>query len=292
MWAGVVAWVRAHQDAAELPAGISRLSGGFNNGVYAAGDACVKLYRVDERRRWEREWRALTFLAERGPDLAPRPLWYDPDGSPPAVVMARLPGEPLHDRPLGPAELDALAEAVNALHEVPGGAAYPTTVMGTPAVFVEQVERTAERLGALAGDPLARRTAAALQAWLARDDRQVLAAGAPSVFSRGDTNLGNCLWDGRRVRSVDFEYAGRSDAAFDLADMLEHASAHAVAEEAWAPLLARFGLDAPGWGRFRAARRLAAHFWLTILWRPHLGRPEERIEAQLRRVARVEELTR
>jgi thiamine kinase-like enzyme len=206
--------------------------------------------------------------------------------------MTRLPGEPLHERPVGPAELDALGEAVAALHGVPGGEEYPTTVTGTPTVFVAQVELAAERLGALADDPLARRSAARLRAWLDSDDGKVLAAPAPPVFSRGDTNLGNCLWDGRRVRSVDFEYAGRSDAAFDLADLLEHASAHRVGEDAWESLLERFALDAAGRRRFRAARRLAAHFWLTILWRPHLGRPEERIEAQLRRVDQVEELTR
>ena len=54
MWADVVARLRAHHGRPELPAELRRLSGGFNNGVYAVGDACVKLYRVDDRRRWER----------------------------------------------------------------------------------------------------------------------------------------------------------------------------------------------------------------------------------------------
>jgi thiamine kinase-like enzyme len=206
--------------------------------------------------------------------------------------MERLPGQPLHERPIGSSELAALGDAVAALHAVPGGAQFATTVMGTPAVFVEQVRLTAERLGARADDPLAAASAARLRAWLASDDGAILARPAPTVFSRGDTNLANCLWDARRVRSVDFEYAGRSDAAFDLADLLEHASAHRVGEEAWAPLLGRFPLDTAGRERFRAARRLAAHFWLTIVWRPALGRPEERIEAQLRRVAHVLAATR
>jgi Ser/Thr protein kinase RdoA (MazF antagonist) len=292
VWGETVAWVRAHHGDADLPAGVSRLSGGYNNGLYAVGDACVKLYRVDERRRWEREWRALTFLAERGAGLAPRPLWFDPDGSPPAVVMERLTGDPLHERPIGPAELEALGEALSALHRAPGGDEYPTTVIGTPARFVEEVTLAAERLDGLVDDPLAGRSAARLRGWLASDDRELLAAPAPPVFAHGDTNPANYLWDGRRVRFVDFEYAGRSDAAFDLGDLVEHVGAQPVAEEAWAPLLARFGLDAAGRRRLKAARRLAAHFWLTILWRPALGRPEDRIETQLRRVEQVLDLTR
>jgi hypothetical protein len=49
--------------------------------------------------------------------------------------------------------------------------------------------------------------------------------------------------------------------------------------------------DAAGRQRFRAARRLAAHFWLTIFWRPAMGRPAARIEEQLRRVAHGVEVT-
>lgn len=272
MWADAVAWVRAHQSEAQ------RLSGGFNNEVFAVDGAVIKLYRVDERRRWEREWRALTFLAERGLDLAAQPLWYDPAGDPPAIVMERLPGEPLHERPV---PILALAEHVAALHSLPGVAEYPLTVNGTPTWFAEHVLRTAARLSGLTHDELAARSLEPLRTWLASPDRDILKEDAPIVFSRGDANLANCLWDGTRVRSVDLEYAGRSDAAFDLADLVEHVTAHRMSDGEWAPLLARFDCDR---SRFEAARRLAANFWLTILWRPEQGRPVARIEAQLARI--------
>jgi hypothetical protein len=70
-----VATIRRHhldtaseQDRALLAAAeLRRLAGGRNNTAYACrvGEVrvCVKVYRVDERNRAEREWRALTALA-------------------------------------------------------------------------------------------------------------------------------------------------------------------------------------------------------------------------------------
>jgi len=37
--------------------------------------------------------------------------------------------------------------------------------------------------------------------------------------------LANYLWDGHRIRIVDFEDAGRSDVAYELASLVEHLSA-------------------------------------------------------------------
>jgi thiamine kinase-like enzyme len=40
---------------------------------------------------------------------------------------------------------------------------------------------------------------------------EVFAAELPPVFGSGDGNLANFLWDGSRVRVVDFEFSGRSE---------------------------------------------------------------------------------
>ncbi len=50
-------------------------------------------------------------------------------------------------------------------------------------------------------------------------------AGRQPVFGQGDANLANFLWDGERVRMVDFEDSGLSDRAFELAVLVEHISA-------------------------------------------------------------------
>lgn len=41
-------------------------------------------------------------------------------------------------------------------------------------------------------------------------------------MGRGDPALGNILWDGTEARLVDFEDAGRSDVAHEIAEFLEH----------------------------------------------------------------------
>ncbi|MER7275394.1 phosphotransferase [Dactylosporangium sp. NPDC000244] len=87
-----------------------------------------------------------------------------------------------------------------------------------------------------------------------------------TVLGHADPNLANYLWDGRRIRIVDFEDAGRSDREFELADLVEHLSArHAD----WTEFLTMFDLDGD---RLLNARRLYAIFWLHTL-RP--GGPAE-----------------
>ncbi|WP_433050853.1 hypothetical protein [Dactylosporangium sp. CS-033363] len=88
-----------------------------------------------------------------------------------------------------------------------------------------------------------------------------------TVLGHGDPNLANYLWDGQRIRIVDFEDAGRSDPEFEMADLVEHVGARGAD---WAGFLARFDLDGD---RLLDARRLFATFWLHLL-RP--GGPAER----------------
>ncbi|MEV6038094.1 hypothetical protein AB0L65_43590 [Nonomuraea sp. NPDC052116] len=82
----------------------------------------IKRYRSWERGEHRREWAVLNVLALHAPGLAPAPVRADLDGSPPRVVMSRLPGTPLRGLPTGPATrrnppgtLDRQAERVLAL---------------------------------------------------------------------------------------------------------------------------------------------------------------------------------
>lgn len=73
----------AHRRPMLASDAIRRLSGGMNNAVYrvrlAGQPVCIKLYKVDECRRAEREWQALCLLAKRGLSVAPQPLHFSPD---------------------------------------------------------------------------------------------------------------------------------------------------------------------------------------------------------------------
>jgi len=50
-------------------------------------------------------------------------------------------------------------------------------------------------------------------------------AGHHAVLGHGDPSLANFLWDGGRIRLVDFEDSGPSDRTFELAILTEHISA-------------------------------------------------------------------
>jgi aminoglycoside phosphotransferase (APT) family kinase protein len=87
----------------------------------------------------------------------------------------------------------------------------------------------------------------------------------PPVFGPGDGNLANYLWDGFRVQVVDFEDSGRSDRAFELAEITEHVASwveHPLDVEAF---LGHFDLTAAESARLTECRRLLALVWLFLL---------------------------
>jgi hypothetical protein len=103
-------------------AGLRRLAGGRNSGVYAGRlcgrDLCLKLPVVDERGRAEREWRALLLLAAELPGLGPAPLLHDPQSTQPVVVLSLLPGQHLGARRLDRQLSAMLAEVHIRLHAI------------------------------------------------------------------------------------------------------------------------------------------------------------------------------
>lgn len=110
-----------------------------------------------------------------------------------------------------------------------------------------------------AGDIRAAAYDAAL-AWWKGPDPELLQSPPPvTVLGHRDPNLANYLWDGQRVRIVDFEDAAISDPATELALLVEHLSMRAVDVD---ELCARFSVDQR---RLLAARRLWAMFWLRML---------------------------
>ncbi|MFD2082861.1 Phosphotransferase enzyme family protein [Actinopolymorpha cephalotaxi] len=169
---------------------MSRTAGG-THAVDLAGDQVTKRFPASDGGCAEREWRALTLLHEHASGLAPEPL-------PMQTVHTAVPVDALRQVPVRP---------------------------GRQAGLVTQVRRwTAESPALVDG-----RVGHALSAGLAWLERSGLEADGPTgvrpVFGPGDGNLANYLWDGRRVRIVDFEDSGRSDRAFELAEVTEHVPA-------------------------------------------------------------------
>jgi hypothetical protein len=213
----------------------------------------VKRYTSWHRDEHRREWTVLNHLHVHAPGLVPEPVRADLEADPPSVTMTELPGTPLSG-PLTVAQLDGLKVALDRLWSVP--------VQGLPPRRYHPGEAHAVAVAKFAEstrpDGIAGRAFDAIEAHL-REPALGDLAPAETVVGHSDSNLANYLWDGRVVRIVDFEDAGRSDRAYELASMVEHLSAHPTD---WTAFLGRFDLDPE---RLRRSRVLFASLWFYWL---------------------------
>ncbi|MEV5960936.1 aminoglycoside phosphotransferase family protein [Kribbella sp. NPDC051952] len=242
----------------------------MTHSVEHSGDILTKRYASWSRGEPTREWAALTLLSRETSDLVPTPLSSSSGGTP-WVSMTVLPGRPLAGT-LGPRQLDALGKALETLWSIsPDG--LPPIDLGA------LINRTRIALtGMRSADGV---IGEAARAWLTTDPLDDI---QDPVVAHGDPNLANYLWDGSRVRIVDFEDAGRGDRTVELANLVEHLAGR---QTDWSPVVRRFDVDPE---RLRAARSLWAGFWLTLIGPggPSADRnPPGTAEAQARRVLRL-----
>ena len=137
-----------------------------------------------------------------------------------------------------------------------------------PAVGIAEIRAWAEREDArddlAEQDPSVQEALAAGRRWIAAVPVSLTQTERP-VFARADGNAGNLIWDGSRVRLVDFEDSGVSDLAYEIADTVEHLSVWSDSGIAAADLLDRFALSPADQSRVGEYRRLWALFWLLML---------------------------
>jgi hypothetical protein len=254
----------------------------------------VKRYEHADREQPAREWRALLLLAEHAPGLAPEPILADLAGNPAVIEMSLLDGEPLGGEPLTQEQESAVLRAVGQLWQaVPVSKVTllpDESARETEAWLVQQVGEMAASYD-LGEDPVVRSAELAGLDWLSWAGVGGGEHGLPQVFGQGDSNLANFLWDGERVRIVDFEDSGISDRAFELGQLVEHLSAWHDAGLNADQFAAAFDLTSAERARLADTRRLAALYWLLRL-RPGgdvsqrnppgtLGRQAERLLALL-----------
>ncbi|MEV0264723.1 aminoglycoside phosphotransferase family protein [Streptomyces sp. NPDC050617] len=261
------------------------------NAVELRPDSVIKKFHHGSRGACEREWRALTLLAAYAPGLAPVPHRADLTADEPVVVMSRLPGEPMRGEPLVGRQLGAMAVAVNELY-----AAVPADVLagvpvrpGRQRHLIDQIHTWTPRLRPRVGDEVGKAMDRGLE-WLARSGME--GAGerpeVPPVFGPGDGNLANYLWDGTRVRIVDFEDSGLSDRPFELAEITEHVASWAGPPFDADAFLGLFDLNAAERARLPKCRRLLALVWLFLLSfddPQHLRNPPGTAERQAARLS-------
>ena len=270
-------------------AGCQLLEGGFNNGVYRVmgdgGPLCFKFFKVDDRQRDRREWAALNFLRRQGFDYVPRPLHCETDGRVAFLVMEFLEGAHLGDSHLDSRQRAKLVERVRALHAI----SYDAAVQGLGKIEgrtrLEGMDRFMEAADCGTGE--SRLCLKLWREWAGGEDGKLVGVPADLIFSRMDTSLGNCLWDGREMRFVDLEYGGWTDRIFDLAEQVEHVRSRGTPDAEWALFVEQFDLGPEERQRFLAAQRLMAFFWASKFWPEKGGEASERFKAQVERIGRL-----
>ncbi|WP_237103882.1 phosphotransferase family protein [Nonomuraea sp. MG754425] len=228
------------------------------------GDRVVKRYLDSKPGAAEREWRALTLLAEHAPGLAPEPITLDGG----VVTMSRLDGVPLRGLFARAKHVGAMAEALSQVHAaVPGHVlrTVPVRPWGREAI-VDWITRrcTAWEPRESLADRAVKEGLRWVESWSPGD------AGVRPAFGTGDGNLANFLWDGTRVRVVDFEDSGRSDVAFEVAELAEHVSMWVDGD---VEVAHRFELSPQEDRRMRDCRKALSLAWLFLLSHEHPRNP-------------------
>ncbi|MFF5110252.1 phosphotransferase family protein [Streptosporangium sp. NPDC000509] len=236
------------------------------HGIEMHPDRVIKTFESWGRGEHEQEWRALTLLAEYAPELAPLPLEAHLEAEPPVVVMSRLDGVPLRGLDVTSEQIEAMAEAITTLHR-----AIPMRVLvdlapsaWNPSVAIAKAQRLQAATPDLGGDPVVAEAFAAGSKWLVDSRLDRLMGEMTPVFGLSDSNLANYLWDGKRIRLIDWEDSGRSDRAFELAEAVEHISQVDGIFDGPA-LLEHLDLSVTETARVLAFRRLFAFSWMCML---------------------------
>lgn len=269
---------------------IRPIDGGLNNRLFRATgpavDAAVKFAIRDKRDRAGREWAALNLLAERSSTLAPQPLLLERERYPQQVIVQTwLDGESSDAAPADDAAWNALCQHLLAVHSLPFLPDHPAV---RPSVLY--VTSAAEALQAIHFQY----SLLPPEEWPQPVQDLVVQALSipwpdwptpPLSFCRGDANIRNFIRRNSSWASVDWEYSGWGDPAFEIAEFLVHA-----AHSSWPRRQTRRLLDIYNVGSSESAisERIAVYEPLMLVWWTlRLGRllPEARAGRDKRLVA-------
>jgi len=232
-----------------------------NHDVTIAGEVVRKSFRRTSRGEPAREWAALVLLHEHAPGLAPRPIATEVD--PPVVVMSRVAGTSL-DTVLDLQQLTATIAAYRTLFAVPVRPDTPHRHR-LPADFVQDNIEWIDDLPTGTELPdVVRRALTEARRWHAGPPPGIDEVHDP-VNAQGDSKVDNMLWDGSRVRLVDFEAFGVGDLAFEVADLAEHISSRLRGLRDPEAMIIGFDLNPAQLERVDAYRIVLATFWLLML---------------------------
>lgn len=220
--------------------------------LHRDGGLITKTYRSWSRGEHRREWAALNRLATHQPGLAPQPIRAALDAEPPSITMTIVPGTPITGR-WSDDQLGSLADAMRRLWSTPADGLAPLDLYEAAywRALMARSNRPAAGVEQQAYDLAVR--------WISGPELDELLAGPLDVLGHGDPQPGNLLYDGERIRLVDFEDAGAGDPCFELANFAEHLGTRGTGLDRIANLVEHDAV------RYHSFRRLLAVFWLMKL---------------------------
>ncbi|MFC1525240.1 phosphotransferase family protein [Candidatus Latescibacterota bacterium] len=227
---------------------------------------CLKRLGGADEQALGREVGGMCFLTSRGIRRAPVPCSWS--SSPPYVLTDLLPGRPLGNAILTPGQLGGIAEASKELYRIKLHN-QEEPLWGIDWDIEAELHALRTRCDRLAAsrhrEGLVQEAADLIGNWLKSADPGLFLADSDHVvFSRGDQNLANCLWDGGQIRFVDFEDCGWNDIARDLSLLTDHIQSYGTPVADWEWYIDQFGLSKQQRQRALAARRRQALSWLSI----------------------------
>jgi aminoglycoside phosphotransferase (APT) family kinase protein len=217
---------------------ITRITDGRNNLLYRAsgpqGHLAIKFTVRDERDRAGREYGALAALRQAGLSVAPEPILLDRTSyAQPVVVQSWLEGEVSDTPPSTDDEWQKLVQHLACIHTVTP----QDTRMQLPWATInantagEGMQRVREQMIHIPSEAqptslrtvLGRLEASRLPEW----------PKAPVALCRLDNNIANYIRCVGPWASVDWEYSGWGDPAFDVANLVTHVAFQGVGALRW-----------------------------------------------------------
>jgi aminoglycoside phosphotransferase (APT) family kinase protein len=227
------------------------------------GDYVVKFVVPDERQRAHREFCTLTVAAEAEPGIAPQPILLDEESYHlPVVVQTWIDGDVLRRPPSGEREWRDLLEYLRVVHSIT-----PTTTC-RPLLKAFSASSSAEARG-LVSEQLTRIPEQARPTELKDLVRQFESAQldewdyAPTALCRADPNLANFIRSEGGLVSVDWEYSGWGDPAFDIADIMAHPTYATVELSTWSWLATVYSEIC---GDAKAEHRIRTYYTALLVW--------------------------
>jgi hypothetical protein len=247
---------------------VAPVAGGRNNLLYRArgpgGDLAIKFYRRDGRDRAGREYHSLLALRRAGLELAPEPLLLDRVRyGQPVGVQCWIEGETGGQPPEEDGAWGALAEHLACIHSVTPDRT--SIALRRGAIYAHSAGEARQRVYDQAAHLPAGARPDSLQRLLGRLQAATLPdwPRAPATLCRLDNNLANYVWRSEGWASVDWEYSGWNDPAFDMANLASHVAWMEVPAWRWAWFLEGYGQLV---GDRTAARRAEVYRRIMLVW--------------------------